>query len=102
VSTGRLEFDRLQKEAAALIDIEKEDLIDFWRRIYSADGRRVLVTQVIPRQGPASSKLPPTSTGYGTSKFTDLDLFNGTLVLGVDDIQQFRQDREKEIEEEMV
>ena len=81
----------MQQEAKALLDIQKDDLIDFWRKIYSSDGRRVLVTQVIPRKGAASSSPPPVSTGYGTTKVASME----TQVIGIDDIEQFRRDREK-------
>lgn len=90
ISTGRFEFDRIQKEAAALLNVTKDDLIDFWRRLYSGNGRRMLITEVIPRSGDASSPLPPKSAGYnkGDQEVTG-------LLLGVDDLVQFRRDREK-------
>ncbi|KAL7563331.1 hypothetical protein ACA910_016685 [Epithemia clementina (nom. ined.)] len=90
IASGRLEFDRLQKEAAELLEVQKEDLIDFWRQLYSNDGRRALITEMIPRQGEASSILPPTSSGYEAG-----DIFTSGLVLGIDDITQFRRDSEK-------
>lgn len=91
ITSGRLEFDRVQQEARALLDVEKDDLIDLWREIYANSGRRVLITQVIPASGPASSSKPPKSTGYGSSKLSDLE----TTVLGVEDIEQFRRDRSR-------
>lgn len=94
ISSGRLQFDRLQREAAALLEVEKDDVINFWRSIYSADGRRVLVTEIIPRQGAASSQTPPTSTGYGSRQFAFEDT---SFVLGVDDIEEFRRAREKDV-----
>lgn len=90
ISSGRLEFDRLQKEAAALLTISKEDLIDFWRNLYFGSERRVLSTEVIPRQGVASSPLPPASTGYVRGEQGP-----DGLILGIDDIVQFRRDQEK-------
>lgn len=90
ITSGRFKFDRIQKEAAALLNVEKEELLSFWKKIYAGEGRRVLVTEVIPRQGAASSTLPPASTGYKSS-----DLDRGGLLLGVDDIEQFRRDRER-------
>lgn len=90
ISSGRLEFDRLQREAAALLDIEKEDLLNFWRHIYVDSGRRVLITEIIPRQGVASSQAPLTSSGYGRSDFP-----KASYVLGIDDIDQFRRNRER-------
>lgn len=92
IASGRLQFDRLQREAAALLDIEKEDLVDFWRRIYSANGRRVLITEMVPRQGAASSQAPPTSTGEGANDFRD-----ESFTLGIDDIDDFRRSREREV-----
>ena len=90
IASGRLQFNRRQQEAAALLEIEKEDLIDFWRRIYAGNGRRVLISNIIPRRGVASSAPPPTSTRYIMD-----DLTMEGLTLGVDDIEQFRRDREK-------
>lgn len=92
ISTGRLQFNRLQREAAALLDIKKEDLLDFWRRIYADNGRRVFITEIIPRQGSASSQAPATSSGYGQK-----DFLKSSFILGVDDIDQFRRDRERHI-----
>ena len=92
ITSGRLEFGRLQKEAAALLEVRKQDLVDFWRKLYSDDGRRVLMTEMIPRQGQASSALPPSSSGYQAG-----DMLTSGLVLGVDDIQQFRRDIEKQL-----
>jgi len=90
VASGRLQFDRPQKEAAALLDITKDDLVAFWRKIYDSNNRRVLVTQVVPQTGPASSKLPSRSMGYevGTAEKSD------NILLGIDDIAQFRRDLE--------
>ena len=92
ISSGRFEFDRLQKEAAALLDVTKVDLIDMWRQLYSGNGRRMLITEVIPRVGVASSPLPPASTGYARG-----DQGTSGLILGVDDIVQFRRDQEKSL-----
>jgi len=90
IASGRLQFDRIQKEAAALLDVSKQDLLDFWKKLYSGDGRRALISQVIPKRGPASSTAPPTTTGY-----TSDDVNTEGLVLGIDDLEQFRRDREK-------
>lgn len=90
ISSGRFEFDRLQKEAAALLLVSKEDLLECWRQLYSGNGRRMLIAEVIPRTGDASSTLPPASTGYARG-----DQETSGLVLGVDDIIQFRRDQEK-------
>ena len=93
ISSGRLEFDRLQKEAAAVLNITKDDLIAFWRQLYSGSGRRMLISEVIPRSGDASSALPPASTGYARG-----DQETSGLLLGIDDIVQFRRDREKALQ----
>jgi insulysin len=90
IASGRLRFDRLQNEAAALLSVTKDALREFWEQLYAGDGRRLLVTEVVPIDGPASSTLPPTSTRYTFS-----DLYKEELTLGIDDIQQFRMDREK-------
>lgn len=92
IASGRLEFDRVQKETLALLELEKSDIVDFWDRIYVGSQSRVLITQVVPREGPASSAEPPRSTGYAsmTNKKPE-----GGLVLGVDDIDDFRQDLEE-------
>ncbi len=90
ISSGRLEFDRLQREAAALLEIDKNDLIKFWDKLWG-DGRRVLITEMIPLVGPASSTPPPTSTGYTSNEL----LLEDGIVLGIDDIEKFRRDREE-------
>ena len=90
ISTGRFQFDRLQREAATLLDVEKDDLMDFWRRLYSSEERRVLITEIIPREGAASASAPPLTTGYGRK-----DSPSENLVLGIDDIDEFRRIRER-------
>lgn len=87
IASDRLQFDRLQREAAALLTIQKQDLVDFWQQLYSKGGRRVLVTEVVPRQGPVASQLPPASTGYSGEALPG--------ILGIDDIEAFRREREK-------
>jgi insulysin len=91
ISSGRLEFDRVQRETAALLDLNKSDLVDFWNRIYVDNESRVLITQIVPREGPASSPAPPKSTGYKSME--DKRPPRG-LVLGIDDIDDFRSDLE--------
>jgi insulysin len=97
IASGRLEFDRIQKEAAALLDVQRQDILDFWKKLYSGSGRRVLITEMVPGQGPAASQSPSTSTGYEA-----VDLTSEGLVIGVDDIEQFRRDREKLVENEKL
>jgi insulysin len=90
VSSGRLQFDRPQLEASALLELSRDDLLDFWDALYAGNGRRVLISEMIPRVGPARSTLPPSSFGY---KF--LDLADESVTLGLDDIEMFRRDREQ-------
>lgn len=89
IGSGRLDFGRTQREIAALLDISKADLLDFWDRLYVKDGRRILITEMVPRIGPASSAAPPKSTGYASGNVVSGE----PLVLGIDDIPKFRKDR---------
>lgn len=93
IGSGRLEFDRTQREVAALLDVTKTDIIDFWDRFYLQDGRRVLITEMIPQVGAASSAAPPKSTGYASVQAASTE--SSGLVLGIDDIQRYRQDRQR-------
>jgi len=94
ISSGRLQFDRLQSEAAAALNLAKSDLLQFWDDIFANDGR-ILITEVIPRVGPSSSKAPATSTGYAEGNKSSSYLGkDGSLRLGIDDIEQYRRDRE--------
>jgi len=81
IGSGRLEFNRVQSEVGALLDLKKSDLLEFWDRLYVNDGRRVMVTEIVPRVGKVSVEAPPlsfASTGEGGKK------------LGIDDIEAFR------------
>ena len=91
IGSGRLEFDRVQRESAALLDVTRVDLLDFWDRIYVNDGRRVLISEIIPQIGPASSPPPPKSTGYVVGNVVSAE---EGLVLGIDDLEKFRKIRE--------
>ncbi|MGK3734324.1 MAG: insulysin [Bacillariaceae sp.] len=91
IASGRLQFDRPQREVAALLDLTKEDILDFWDNIYLKDGRRVITTEMIPQVGATSAPLPPTSTGY-TPSSASTNKSSG-LVLGIDDIKIYRQNR---------
>ena len=93
ISSGRLQFDRSQREIAVLLDLTKEDLLDFWDSFYVNDGRRVLITEVVPQVGPTSAPKPPTSVAYADSGVSSTDSKSGPLVLGIDDISLYRQDR---------
>lgn len=85
IACGRLQFDRLQQEAASLLSVKKEDVLSCWKMLYSGDGRRVLITEMIP----ASSGEPPATTGYRRRDFP-----SQSFSLGVDDIEEFRRVRE--------
>ncbi|CAB9502983.1 degrading enzyme-like 1, peroxisomal [Seminavis robusta] len=91
IASDRLEFDRVQREALALLEVNKSDLLEFWDRIYVGRDSRVLITQIVPRSGPASSPEPPKSFGY--SSLANKNPPEG-LVLGEDDIEAFRRDLE--------
>jgi hypothetical protein len=92
ISSGRLQFDRIQREAAALLNCQKADLLSLWRSIYG-DGRRMLITEMIPKSGPASSLQPASSGGYAEGM---VNKNNDGLILGIDDIAKFRLDGEEE------
>lgn len=94
IANGRFQFDRIQKEAATLLDVTKEDLLEFWDTIYAGDTRRILVTEIVPSTGPASSAAPPTRTGYVRRAISDSEPTGG-IKLGIDDIERFRRDREE-------
>lgn len=57
----------------------------------------MIVTELVPQSGSASSKPPPKSFGYKSRSSIKSALKRGELSLGVDDILQFRVDREKDI-----
>ncbi len=83
IATGRLQFDRRQAEAKALLDVKKEDIIKYWDDVImgTGEGRRMLITEVVPKTGAASSKAPPKS-------------FSIPGQLGINDIDKFRSDLE--------
>jgi insulysin len=90
IASGRIQFNRLQAEARALLDVTKDDILQLWNKVYSGTGRRALVTEIVPQVGVAASELPATSARYSSSR-----LEQENLILGIDDIEQFRRDREK-------
>ena len=99
ISSGRLQFNRLQHEAAAALNLRKADVLQFFDDIFCND-RRMLITEVIPRVGPSSSKVPPTTTGYAEANRSGSYLGrDGSLLLGIDDIEQYRRDQEAVLEE---
>jgi insulysin len=92
IASGRLQFDRTQKEVAALLDLTKDDLLAFWDQLYESKSRRVLVTEMVPQVGVASSQLPPKSTGNAACASLS------SCVLGIGDIDNFRDYREHLLE----
>lgn len=82
IASGRFQFDRLQAEVVALLDISKEDILEFWDELYNSESSRILVTEIVPRTGQASSKEPAVSG-------------NGARILGINDIDQLRANGEK-------
>ena len=93
IGSGRLQFDRTQREIAAALDLTKEDLLEFWDNLYVKDGRRLLITEIVPRVGVASTDPPPKSTGYNSSFVPT----GSGPILGIDDIENFRADREMQL-----
>ena len=90
IGSGRLEFDRTQREIAVLLELTRDDLLDFWSKLYLNDERRVIITEMVPRVGAVSIATPPTSMKDLSSKVG----ITNSLILGIDDIEQFRKDRE--------
>lgn len=70
-----------------MLDLTKDDLLAFWKTLYG-DRRRVLVTEMVPRKGVATSNAPATSTGALEKNVQD------QILLGVDDIEKFRRSRD--------
>jgi insulysin len=93
ISSGRLQFDRPQREVAALLDLTKEDLLEFWDNFYAKDGRRILITEMVPQVGPTSAAKPLTSMGYAPSSSTDSK--SSPQILGIDDISVYRSERSR-------
>jgi hypothetical protein len=53
----------------------------------------MLITEMIPKSGPASSLQPASSGGYAEGM---VNKNNDGLILGIDDIAKFRLDGEEE------
>mmetsp|Transcript_24900 Transcript_24900/g.45085 ORF Transcript_24900/g.45085 Transcript_24900/m.45085 type:complete len:1154 (+) Transcript_24900:107-3568(+) len=99
IASGRLEFDRIQREAGALLDVNKNDILQFWDNYYlgqSESGRRLIISEAVPKSGVAASKAPVASTGYSRGGKTSVGA-DGVIKLGVDDIEMFRRDRQEQI-----
>jgi hypothetical protein len=56
----------------------------------------MIVTELVPQSGPASSRSPPKSVGYKSRSSIKSALKRGELTLGIEDIYLFRMDREKD------
>ena len=86
IATGRLQFDRRQKEAEALLNVKKDDIMNYWDDIVlgSSGNRRMLVSEVVPKSGAASSKAPAKSYDNGSQ-------------LGIDNVDNYRKDRQGEL-----
>lgn len=87
IGSGRLQFDRVQQEVGVLLDLTKSDLLQFWDSIYLGDDRRLLITEMVPRGGKASSKAPDLSYNTGDGN-------QGGRLIGIDDIERLRKDRD--------
>lgn len=88
IATGRLTFDRLQREVQALLNVTKIDVTRFWEDLYIGIGgsKRILVTEISPRSGKAVSPQPMRDTGYSyRTKVGSIP-----ILLGIDDIERFR------------
>jgi insulysin len=88
IASGRFQYDRLKAEVGALLSVTKQDIIDFWDKLYLKE-RRMLVSEIVPRTGP-TSKEPALSYGYKGGE--------PTTVLGINDIDKFRGSGEFQLE----
>ena len=69
IASGRFQYDRLQAEVGALLSVTKQDIVEFWNNLYVKE-RRMLISEIVPKIGPVSKKVPLRSSGYvgGVSK----------------------------------
>ena len=83
IATGKLEFNRRQKAAQAVLEVEKEDIVQYWDEYILGvnGGKRVLVSEDIPQKGAASTKIPAKMKG-------------NRYDLRIGDIDDFRKERE--------
>jgi len=87
IASGRFQYDRLQAEVGALLSVTKQDIVEFWNNLYVKE-RRMLISEIVPKIGPVSKKVPLRSSGYvGGVPVT---------VLGIDDIEQLRVNGESQ------
>ncbi|KAL7487583.1 hypothetical protein ACHAW6_013153 [Cyclotella cf. meneghiniana] len=87
IASGRFQYDRLQAEVGALLGITKKDIVDFWERLYRKE-RRMLVSEIVPKAGPVSTKEPALGDAYVSGV--------PSSVLGIKDIDRIRENGEKE------
>lgn len=87
ISSGRKQFDRSRREVAALLDLTKDDLLQFWDQLYVNDGRRVLITEMIPQVGVTSGPKPSKTNNFTTRSPSS----TSGIVLGINDIEVYRQ-----------
>ena len=87
IASGRFQYDRLQAEVGALLSLTKQDIVDFWNNLYVKE-RRMLISEIVPKIGPVSMKVPLRSNGYVAGV--------PTTVLGIDDIEKLRENGESQ------
>jgi hypothetical protein len=87
IASGRFQYDRLKAEVGSLLSVTKQDIIDFWDKLYLKE-RRMLVSDIVPRIGP-TSKEPALSYGYKDGV--------PSTVLGINDIDKFRASGESQL-----
>jgi insulysin len=85
IASGRFQYDRLQAEVGALLSIKKDDIVEFWDRLYVKE-RRMLISEIVPSIGPSKSKAPSLGGDYQHGL--------PTSVLGINDIDSFRANGE--------
>ena len=87
IASGRFQYDRLQAEVGAFLSITKQDIVEFWQKLYVKE-RRILISEVVPKTGPVSTKEPSLGGAYkGGAPTSDL---------GIRNIDKFREYAELE------
>ena len=68
------------------MNVKKDDIMNYWDDIVlgSSGNRRMLVSEVVPKSGAASSKAPAKSYVDGRQ-------------LGIDNVDSYRKDRQAEL-----
>jgi len=110
IASGRLQFDRLQVESSVALELKKDDVLKFWDENYlgisydsdekkedndmkTGSQRHILICENSPESGPASSP-PPGRSIRNSNNSKKQDRKSAELILGVDDIESFRLERE--------